>query len=83
MSTITVGSFTYDPQTSAVEGPADYMTERYDAFMQDLLAGRAAAFYGAPSGTDPMLAALVAIQTDYAGWSGTRDLLRGLRRRSA
>ncbi len=59
------------------------MAERYDAFMQDLLAGCSAAFNYAPAGTDPMRAALVAIQTDYAGWSGTRDLLRGLRRQSA
>lgn len=76
MSTITVGRFTFDEEANTVLGPKDYMNERFDTFMAELLAGRSAAFNYAPRGGDPVRDALVAVQTDYAGWIGVRQLTR-------
>jgi hypothetical protein len=78
MSTITVGRFTYDEEANTILGPQDYMNERFDTFMADLFAGRSAAFNYAPRGTDPVRDALVAVQTDYAGWVGMRQFTRQL-----
>ncbi len=70
----TVGAFTYDGTT--LTGPAAYMAEQGDAKVEAILAGTDVVFnYGMQSGAspDPITAFLVALQTDYAGWKGSRD----------
>ena len=67
-----VGEFTYENGT--VSGPAQYMTEKGNAKVEDILAGRSAVFnYGVGlPGANPAQLVLVALQTDYAGWRGMR-----------
>ena len=72
----TVGKFSWDGQT--ITGPRDYMEDPggFPKVKADLESGRNAIIGAAPIGTDTVTLMLVAIQTNYAGWKGTRDLLR-------
>ncbi len=68
----TVGAFSYDGTT--LSGPAAYMTEQGDAKVAAILAGTDVVFnMGLDLSPDPITAFLVALQTDYAGWKGSRD----------
>lgn len=76
---IEVGSFTFDRETSQISGPADYMSERFSERLAEIEAGRCTVFnYGAAHIGEPgfaesiEVALLVAIQTDYAGWHGSK-----------
>lgn len=70
-----VGSFTYDPSTSTVTGPADYMAARGSALLDRILAGTDYTFNTTASySPDTVTAILVRLQTDYAGWKGTNQL---------
>jgi len=73
-----VGHFKIDGDS--VLGPADYMEEQGDAFLNKLLNGGSTVYNYAVGtrGDDPEMALLVALQTDYAGWAGTRGLMRRL-----
>lgn len=76
----TVGQFTIDTETGTVTGPADYMNEQGSARLERILSGDDVVFnYGATRSPDVFTAVLVSLQTDYAGWKGTRQLLAGLR----
>ncbi len=71
----TVGRFIYEDGT--LTGPAEYMRERGDARLAKIVAGEDVVFnFGAMSGRgDTITLVLVSLQTDYAGWLGTRELL--------
>lgn len=60
-----------------VSGPAQYMTERFPAFKQELYAGRSVVFNYAVKyrGQDMASALAIAVETDYASWHGTKELL--------
>lgn len=81
---ITVGNFSYDPTTNALSGPVLYMQERGNGFVDNALRGRSASFntmLGAcRHGQDPLRTLLVALQTDYAGWVGQRQVLAQIQR---
>ena len=76
----TVGSFTYDPTTSTIEGPAAYLNSaEYAEVIRKIKRGDdpCGAFHFSP---DAITALLVTIQTDYAGWHGmqTFNAMRGV-----
>lgn len=73
-----IGEFVYDAESNTLTGPAEYMREQGNKFVEDALAGRSAVLNYALTnggGSDPVRALLVALQTNYAGWKGTRDLV--------
>ncbi len=78
----TVGKFTY--KDGQVIGPKGYMeaTDGYKVVMARIEKGQDAVFtYGVQHKggiVDMAGALLVALQTHYAGWKGTRELLVGL-----
>lgn len=82
--TLTAGRFTYDPATQQVAGPAQYVRERGSAKLDAMLAGTEAGFNAmlnvAPLGTDTVMIVLVALQTDFAGWMGMKQLEYAVRR---
>lgn len=75
-----VGSFHMD-QIGTVTGPADYMNDPngYDVIRQEIESGRSVVFNAAHPG-NPLMAALVAIQTHYAGWKGNRQCIAWMER---
>lgn len=79
-TTTTVGRFTYDATTGQIAGPEAYMAERYAARMAAIYAGRDTVFNMAPAGSNPVVAVLVSLQTDYAAWLGARQLDSMMRR---
>lgn len=68
----TVGSFTFDAETSTVSGPADYMrSDEYRRCIASIENGTNHVFRaGMEHSPTPEVALLVTIQTDYAGWHG-------------
>lgn len=78
-STIEVGLFAYDPETSTLTGPERYMqaqgNEKLAAFLAGADPGFNAIMQCAPLDQDPIRTVLVALQTDYAGWHGMESLL--------
>jgi len=76
----TVGQFTFNTETNVVEGPAEYMREQGSARLERIMSGNDVVFnMGVTRSPDVYTAVLVSLQTDYAGWKGTRQLLAGLR----
>lgn len=74
-----VGEFTYDGKT--VSGPEQYMKERGSAKLDSICSGNDVGFNAMMAcrpGGDLETLVLVALQTNYAGWKGTRSLLKGL-----
>ena len=70
----------FEIRDGALYGPAQYMKDQGDAKLAGILAGKDAAFViCAPLSPDIETAILVALQTDYAGWKGLRQLIGGLR----
>ena len=70
----TVGRFSFDPETQTVNGPAEYMNERYAARMARINAGDdMVASMGFAQHGDSILAVLVSLQTDFAAWLGMRQ----------
>lgn len=76
----TCGRFSYDPETGAISGPAEYMqSESYSRRMAAITEGRdAVTSFGYAEHGDVIKAVLVSLQTDYAAWKGMRDFERGL-----
>lgn len=73
-----VGQFTLHAD-GALSGPAAYLQERGETLLKEVLAGDDPIFNAtATFSPDPTTALLVRLQTDYAGWKGTRDLMRRL-----
>lgn len=68
----TVGQFTFDPETSTVSGPAEYMrSDEYKRCIAEIEVGASAVFRaGVEYSPSVEVALLVTIQTDYAGWLG-------------
>lgn len=79
---ITVGSFTFDPNTSEVSGPAEYMrSDEYARCIASIMDGTNHVFRaGMEHSPTAEVALLMTIQTDYAGWHGlqTFNRARGL-----
>ena len=76
-----VGQFTYDTETGTLTGPAEYMQEKGNAKLEDILAGRdVVANFGMLKSPNAHTAVLVALQTDYAGWHGMQLFNRQFRR---
>lgn len=73
---IEVGEFTLDEATGAVAGPKGYMEERFSEFFERLKRGGCPTFeFGAAGGSPSVeVALLVAVQTDYAGWRGQKQM---------
>jgi len=70
----------FEIRDGALYGPAQYMKDQGDVKLAGILSGKDAAFaICAPMSPDIETAILVALQTDYAGWKGLRQLLGGLR----
>ena len=69
--------FSYDAQTNQISGPAEYMKTRYAAMMEQIYSGQSVVFnfsqQGCP-GSSVVTGVLVALQTDYAGWLGQRQM---------
>lgn len=79
-TTITVGRFSYNRETGEVSGPEEYMRERGFARIARIESGNDVVFnMGCVHSPNVETAVLVSLQTDYAGWKGTRQLLNGLR----
>ena len=76
----TVGAFKYED--GAVFGPADYMREQGNDYLDKIEAGNCAVFnYGAMTGKgDTVTLVLVALQTNYAGWKGMQQFQKGAKR---
>ncbi len=73
----TVGRFYIED--GALYGPALYMQEQGDAKLAGILAGTDTVFnMTAHYSPDLETAILVALQTDYAGWAGARQLIQML-----
>lgn len=70
-----VGQF--EIRDGALYGPAEYMKDQGNAKLDRILAGRDVVFnVGVTRSPDIETAVLVSLQTNYAGWKGTRELLR-------
>ena len=78
--TKTVGQFTI--KDGSLYGPKDYMAEQGNAKLDEILSGVSVVFNTSirlNPGQDIETAILVTLQTDFAGWKGTRELLKGLK----
>lgn len=73
---VTIGAFSYFAATGEVQGPAEYLQSEAFAVVQDRInAGKSlVANEAAAHGSPPYVAALIAIQTDYAAWKGMREM---------
>ena len=77
---IECGAFTYNTETNQVAGPAAYMAEKGSARLERIMNGQDVVFnMGCTRSPSVEMAVLVSLQTDYAGWKGTRQSLAGLR----
>lgn len=75
-----VGKFIYDGEHIA--GPAEYMKEQGSEHLDNLLAGKVTSFnMSMHYSPDTVTAILVAMQTNYAGWRGSRELMKCLNRK--
>jgi hypothetical protein len=74
--TKTVGKFTYDEESGTISGPGDYMREAFPARFASIEAGTdVVAQKGFElNGGDAVLAILVSLQTDYAGFAGYKSM---------
>lgn len=78
-----VGRFTIEPD-GALTGPLDYMEAKGIALVDRILAGDDVVFnMTSQRSPDNETAILVRLQTDFANWKGTKDMLAGLRPRGA
>ena len=79
MIAVTVGRFKYE--SGQISGPAEYMEGAGDVKLDSILSGNDIAYNTmilASPGTDPVTMILTALQTDYAGWLGQRELIAGM-----
>ncbi|MCC6356011.1 MAG: hypothetical protein IT577_19160 [Verrucomicrobiae bacterium] len=69
------GRFSFDPETGAITGPAEYMESgHYARRMAAITGGRdVVTSFGYSQHGDAIKAVLVSLQTDYAAWKGMRD----------
>lgn len=72
-----VSRFTIDD--GIISGPAEYMNEQGNAKLDRILSGGDTVFnMCAHLSPDIETAVLVALQTDFAGWKGSRDFFKTL-----
>lgn len=70
-----VGAFTIE--NDVLSGPKQYMEERGNAKLERMLAGEDVVFNTSLlHSPDTATGVLVALQTDYAGWLGQKELER-------
>lgn len=75
-----IGEFIY--ADGVVTGPREYMLERGNARIEQILEGACPVFnagvrFSAETGTVTLV--LTSLQTDYAGWKGLRSLVASAR----
>lgn len=72
---VEVGRFTFDTATQTLTGPADYFEScgGVDKAVEMALASTVFKYGAAGASPSPQVALLVALQTDYAGFKGSRD----------
>jgi hypothetical protein len=70
-----VGRFEFDPKSGTLSGPAEYMKERGNALIDAIQGGTDNIFNMTASfSPDPVTAIMVRLQTDFAGWLGSRQI---------
>jgi hypothetical protein len=71
---VEVGRFVYE--NGEISGPADYMRERFPAMKEKIESGNSVVFNYGAAGASPsaIVAYLVAVQTDYAGYRGQKEM---------
>lgn len=64
-----------------ISGPAAYMQDRFPLLKKEIESGNSVVFNYALryKGADLKNALLVAVQTDYSSWKGTKELIDSLR----
>ncbi len=73
MATVKVGKF--ELTDGVLSGPAQYMAEQGNAKLARILAGEDVVFnVGLSRSPSVAIALLVALQTDYAGWLGLKQV---------
>lgn len=79
---LSVGAFTWDAEQSAILGPASYVqSEQFERRLEALKRGTDAVFnVGLDQHGNVVTALLVSVQTDYAAWLGTQEVLSWLDR---
>lgn len=71
---LAVGEFSYSDETSAIEGPAEYLNTRGADLVDAIVNGKDAIFNASfRQSPDYMMAVLNRLQDDYAGWKGVGD----------
>lgn len=72
---VEVGRFTFDTATQTLTGPADYFESRggVDKAVDQAVASHVFKYGAAGASPSPIVALLVALQTDYAGFAGERQ----------
>lgn len=80
MSVVEVGRFKLDTETGTVTGPAEYMREAGNARLRSIEAGTDVVFNAGAGGLSPSpeVALLVSLQTDFAGWKGSRQFFAAM-----
>jgi hypothetical protein len=78
MTLTTVGSFTFDPADSTIQGPAEYIrSDDYRRCIASIENGTNHTFAAAMEHSPNFeTALLVTIQTNYAGWHGMETFNR-------
>ena len=70
-----IGAFQYDQENKTVSGPAAYMQERGNGLVDAISRGEDESLNNtAHYSPSPVVAVLVRLQTDYAGWLGIKQL---------
>jgi hypothetical protein len=78
MAVIECGRFKLIDGTT-LEGPGEYVAERGNDLVDRILAGEDVIFNGTADHSPSVeMAILVRLQTDYAGWVGSRQLHNGM-----
>lgn len=76
---ITVGRFTFNPETASIEGPGDYMADKGNALIDQITSGNDTIFnMTAHMSPSVEMAVLVRLQTDFAGYVGMKQTLNWL-----
>ena len=82
MNDAKVGQF--EIKNGSLYAPVEYMNERGNARVDEILEGRNTVFnMTAHLSPTPEIALLVNLQTDYAGWIGTKQLIDSLKQENS
>ena len=77
---VEVGRFTLDTASGILTGPADYFASKggAQAAVEDVTRGAVFQYGATGASPSPVVALLVALQTDYASFRGRREFERRL-----